>query len=97
MPRLGRLAVGAALVALLVAACGTDVVDAARLEQSIKDGIEASSDFAVINVDCPQDRVFKQGDVFTCTAQISDGRTLIVKVTNESGGGNLKYQVTGVQ
>ncbi|MEO8626166.1 MAG: DUF4333 domain-containing protein [Candidatus Limnocylindrales bacterium] len=97
MRRWGRFAVGAALVALLLAACGTDVVDAARLEQSIKEGIETSSGFTVTNVDCPQDRVFKLGDVFTCTAQISDGRTLIVTVTNESGGGNLKYQVTGVQ
>lgn len=97
MPRLGRLAAGAALVALLVAACGTDIVDAAKLEQTIKDGIEASTDFTVINVDCPQDRVFKLGDVFTCKAQISDGRTLIVMVTNANGGGNLKYEVTGVE
>lgn len=97
MRRHARLAAGLALVALLVAACGTDLVDSAKLEQTIKDGIEASTDFTVINVDCPQDRVFKLGDVFTCKAQINDGRTLIVQVTNETGGGNLKYEVTGVE
>ncbi len=97
MPRFRRIVAGAALVALLVAACGTDVVDTIKLQQTIKDGIEASTDFTVINVDCPQDRVFQLGDVFTCKAQINDGRTLIVKVSNENGGGNLKYEVVGVE
>jgi hypothetical protein len=97
MPRFGRVAVGLAFLALLVAACSTDVVDAAKLEQSIKEGIEASTDFTVINVDCPQDRPFALNDAFTCKARISDGRTLIVLVTNPNGGGNLKYEVMGVE
>ncbi len=97
MPRPTRIAIGVAFAALIVAACSTDVVDGAKLEQSIKDGIEASTDFTVVNVDCPEDRPFELNDAFTCKAKISDGRTLIVLVTNPNGGGNLKYEVTGVE
>ena len=97
MARLGRAAVAVALIAAVVAACGTDVVDAAKLQQTIKDGIEASTDFIVLGVECPTDREMKLGDEFTCRAKISDGRTLIVLVTNDNGGGNLRYEVTGVE
>jgi hypothetical protein len=86
-----------AVIAVLLVGCGTDVVDAAKLAQTIKDGIEASTDFTVLTVDCPEDRVMKLGDAFTCKANISDGRTLIVLVTNDNGGGNLRYEVTGVE
>ena len=97
MRRFGRAAIGFAFVAMLLAGCSTDVVDAAKLEQSIKEGIEASTDLTVVSVTCPDDRQFKLGDVFTCKAQINDGRTLIVQVNNVNGGGNLKYEVTGVE
>jgi hypothetical protein len=97
MARFGRAAISLALVAMLVVACGTDTVDAAKLEQTIRDGIEGSTDFTVLSVDCPEGLVMKLGDAFTCKAKISDGRTLIVLVTNDNGGGNLKYEVTGVE
>jgi hypothetical protein len=97
MPSFRRAGMGLAFLAIFLAGCSTDFVDAAKLEGSIKEGIEASTDFTVIEVDCPQDRPFKLGDVFTCKAKINDGRTLIVQVTNENGGGNLRYEVTGVE
>jgi hypothetical protein len=97
MPDRRRAAGGLALAAVLLAACGTDTVDAAKLQQSIKEGIEASTGFTVTGVVCPQDRVMQLGDVFSCTAKLSDGRTLVVQVTNNTGGGNLKYEVIGVE
>jgi hypothetical protein len=85
-----------ALLALLVAACGTDYVDTPKLEQTIREGVEAQLHVTVTSVDCPDNRVFALGDVFECTAKVADGRTLTVTVTNEEGGGNLRYQVTAV-
>ena len=86
-----------ALLALLVTACGTDYVDTAKLEQTIREGVAAQMHVTITSVDCPDSRVFQLGDVFDCTAKTSDGRTLIVTVSNENGGGNLKYEVTGIE
>ena len=86
-----------ALLALLVTACGTDYVDTPKLEQTIRDDVAAQLHVTVTSVDCPDNRVFKLGDVFDCTAKLADGRTLTVTVSNPNGGGNLKYQVTGVK
>jgi hypothetical protein len=86
-----------ALLALLVAACGTDYVDTAKLEQTIREGVGAQMHVTVTSVDCPDNRVFQLGDVFVCTAKLADGRTLTVTVSNPNGGGNLRYQVTAVE
>ena len=86
-----------ALLALLVTACGTDYVDSAKLEQTIREGVEAQMHVTVMSVDCPENRVFQLGDVFECAARLVDGRRLTVTVTNPDGGGNLRYQVTAVE
>lgn len=85
------------LLAVLVAACGTDYVDTAKLEQTIREGVEAQMHVTLTSVDCPDNRVFQLGDVFECTARLADGRKLTVTVTNPDGGGNLRYQVTAVE
>jgi hypothetical protein len=86
-----------AVLALLVAACGTDYVDTAKLEQTIREGVGAQMHITVTSVHCPENRVFKLGDVFECTARLADGRGLTVTVSNPDGGGNLRYQVTAVE
>lgn len=92
-----KLGVPLALLALLATGCGTDYVDTPKLEQTIREGVGVQLHVEVTSVDCPENRVFKLGDVFDCTARLADGRTLIVTVSNPDGGGNLRYQVTAVQ
>jgi hypothetical protein len=86
-----------ALLALVATACGTDYVDTAKLEQTIREGIQVQMPVTVVSVDCPDSRVFALGDTFDCTARTSDGRTMTVTVTNPNGGGNLRWQVTSVE
>ena len=85
------------VLGLLAAACGTDYVDTAKLEQTIREGVGAQMHVLVTNVDCPDNRVFQLGDQFDCTATLADGRHLTVTVTNPNGGGNLRYQVTAIE
>jgi hypothetical protein len=88
---------GVLLLVLLAAGCGTDYVDTAKLEQTIKEGVEVQLHVTITSVDCPDNRVFQLGDVFECTARMADGRKLTVTVSNPDGGGNLRYQVTAVE
>jgi hypothetical protein len=85
----------AAAAALLTAACNVTLyLDDARLEQTIRDGIESQSDLSVTQVNCPDKQPIKEGDVFECTADTSDGRHLTVTITQTDSSGGVHWEVT---
>ena len=79
----------------MAAACTLELyVDDQRLEQTIRDGIEAQVHVAVTRVDCPDQHRVAGGDVFACTVDTADGRHLTIIVTQE-GNGNMRWDLTG--
>ena len=85
-----------AAIALLAVACAeTLYVDSQRLEQIIRDGIQAQAQLTVIGVSCPDQHPLQEGDVFECTADIADGRHLTITVLQNGPSGTLSWRITG--
>jgi NAD(P)H-hydrate repair Nnr-like enzyme with NAD(P)H-hydrate epimerase domain len=82
--RLGVAAV--AIAALLVAGCGSKVIDDQKAEAAIKSDVEKNTSVKVASVDCPGDVEVKTGETFNCTVRAQDGRsaTVTLKVLNEN-------------
>lgn len=91
--RVGSRALAAVAAALLVAGC-TNVLDEAKAESTIRDGLATQLGAPVAKVDCPADRAAKTGDVFECTAKTEDGQELAIKVTQKDDQGNLEWELT---
>lgn len=89
--RLAKLGVAAvAVVALGVAGCGTETIDADDLEGQLAEqlapqgGVEPED----ISVDCPDDEESEQGNTFECTLTAPNGDEVpvSVEITNDDGG-----------
>lgn len=88
-------AVGLILAALALAACNTlAALDDEVIEQNIRDELQSQVGVTLTSVDCPADRPLLAGDVFECTATGSDGRELVITVTQDDAAGNVNWEVT---
>ena len=84
-----RLVPLAAVVACGLAACGSDTVDTAQIEQGIEKSLSTSG-VKVTKADCPSDVKKEKGDTFNCTVSLSNGGTGKVKVTQD-GANHYTY------
>jgi PBP1b-binding outer membrane lipoprotein LpoB len=82
--RLGVAAV--AIAALLIAGCGSKVIDDKKAEAAIKSDVENNTSVKVASVDCPGDVKVNTGTTFDCTVRAQDGRsaTVTLKILNEN-------------
>src|SRR5438045_27807 len=82
--RLGVAAV--AIAAVLIAGCGSKVIDDTKAEAAIKHDVESNTSVKVASVDCPGDVKVQTGATFDCTVHAQDGRTATVslKILNEN-------------
>jgi hypothetical protein len=81
-----------ALAALILSACGKEVVDTGDAEQRISESVAAQIKADVKSVDCPNDVDAKKGDVFTCTVTGGDGTKGPVEVRQEDDKGNVTFR-----
>lgn len=95
LERARRVWLGAATVLLMAACGGPQYVDDQRLEQIIRDGMQAQAQLTVIGVSCPDQHPLQEGDVFECTADIADGRHVTITVRQNGPSGTLSWRITG--
>jgi hypothetical protein len=82
---------GAALaVALAAVGCGSDTVDAGKVEAGIEQSLSTAT-AKVSDVSCPDDVEKKEGATFTCDAKLEGGGKAKVKVTQTSNAGDYTY------
>lgn len=74
----------------------TAQIDAAGLEQQIKDELAGQTGVAPSSVDCPDDVAAEAGGTFECTAVADDGTVATITVTQTDDQGNLRWEVTEV-
>lgn len=67
--------VALAMAALIAAGCGGTVLDLSKTEDQIKASIEESPGAKVSSVDCPSGIEVEPKTKFTCSVQLSKGRT----------------------
>ena len=87
--------VAAGALALLAPGCGS--LDAQKVEDSIRTGIDdrlrGRTNEKVRAVTCPEDRPIKQGDTFTCRATFTDGSSATVDARQTSDDGDVSWRV----
>jgi hypothetical protein len=91
---LARVA-GALVLALTLSGCLSPVLNDEAIEANIREEVPRQANVNLTEVDCPDDRPIRQGDVFECTAITEDGRTLTITVTQNDDQGNVNWEVTG--
>jgi hypothetical protein len=88
------LATAAVGSALLLTACGEDVVDEAEVESQAEKAITEQVGQAPKRIDCPGDLKAEKGEKMTCTLVAGDDSELDVEVTVTSAeDGNAKFDV----
>lgn len=89
------IAVAALLVG--VAACGSSTVKQSSEVDLMNKVLQAKGAKGAINVDCPSDTDAKEGETFTCTADLPSGQTVTMdaKVTSINGD-TAHLQATGL-
>lgn len=89
-----RAAAGLAALALALApaavGCGSDTVDASKVEAGIEQSLSTAT-AKVSSVSCPDDVEKKDGATFTCDAKLEGGGKAKVNVTQTSGSGDYTY------
>ncbi len=85
---------GAALATLALAlsagGCGSDTVDAGKVEAGIEQSLSTAT-AKVSGVSCPDDVEKKEGATFTCDAKLEGGGKAKVTVTQTSNAGDYTY------
>jgi len=83
--RAGALAVLAVASVLIVVGCGETVLDSAKLEDTVEQDLERSTDRKVTSVECPSDVEVTKGATFECTVSFAGGKreTATLKILNE--------------
>ncbi len=73
----GRVVAVAVLAAsaLAVAGCGEKVIDTSNIEETLQHNLESARKEKVSSVDCPSDQKVEPKATFTCTVNLSDGKT----------------------
>jgi hypothetical protein len=82
--------VAALAVALVAVGCGSDTVDAGKVEAGIEQSLSTAT-AKVSSVSCPDDVEKKEGATFTCDAKLEGGGKAKVKVTQTSNAGDYTY------
>ena len=82
--------ISALALALAVAGCGNDTVDADKVEAGIEQRLSTAT-AKVSSVSCPDDVEKKEGTTFTCDAKLEGGGKAKVKVTQTSNAGDYTY------
>lgn len=88
MPR--TLVIGVLAVGLAAIGCGSDTVDAGKVEDGIEQDL-ASPTAPITSVSCPDDVEKDEGATFSCNAKLSGGGKAKVKVTQTDKGNNFTY------
>jgi len=78
-------------VAILVAACGTSIVDTQKAESVLKKDVVAQTGVAIASVSCPDNVAAKKGATFTCVAHGADGTHAPINVQQTDNQGNVNY------
>ena len=87
--------IGFVLAALLLTPLArADELDMDAVVKSIREGLAEQLAVSVQNVDCPEARETKAGDVFDCIARVEDVGHLTVAVTQKDVHGNVTWKVT---
>jgi hypothetical protein len=72
----------AAALALAAAGCGTEVIDAAKVQNAIRAKAAGPPfNLSVANVKCPTNQPVKVGSTFQCTMKLTNGETEPFNVT----------------
>jgi hypothetical protein len=88
--RPGRGALPTFAIVLVVAACGSDTVDAGKAEQAIEQDL-SSTTAEIVSVSCPDGVEQQQGKEFTCDAKLKGGGKAEVQVKLTSDRGDAVY------
>jgi hypothetical protein len=87
-----RLALIAAVVALVAAGCGGTTIDGGELEDEIKEDAAALPEALVVDdVDCPSPEA-ETGDTFECTVVVK-GEDKPLEVVQQNDDGNVTYNL----
>ncbi len=86
-----RLLLAPAVALVILGACSvTEELDTSKGEGQIKTYLQDNFGMSA-EVSCP-DREVKQGDVFECKADFSDGQSLRLKLTQDDDEGNVSFE-----
>jgi hypothetical protein len=77
-----------ALLALGVAACGTETLEQEDLQTQIQEDLSAQAGAELQSVSCPDDVESSEGTEFSCTGVAPNGDEFAIEgtVTNDEGG-----------
>ena len=78
-------------VALMVAGCGNDTVDASKAEQGIENSSLSTSTTQITSASCPDDVKKEKGKTFTCDVKLSGGGKAQVTVTQTTNQNTFSY------
>jgi hypothetical protein len=72
-------------VSAVVAGCGGTVIDGTKTEEQLQASLTKSLHEKVSSVDCPSDQAVEAGAMFTCSVQLSNGKTdtVTLKIRNK--------------
>lgn len=88
------LAIGTGLGLLVTACGGGNVVDATKLEQSIRSTLDKDPLTTVRSVSCPDDIASVAGKRFTCAVESPSGAPGIVSVTVRDSQRHVRWSLT---
>jgi hypothetical protein len=81
---------GAIAIAIALAGCGKTVIDGNKVQDQIKKEASASPfNLDVSEVNCPQARPAKKGDVFQCTMTLKDGEKVNFNIEQTDSKGHV--------
>ena len=80
---------------LALAACGgSDALDIGKVESEVAPEIEDQTGTRDVTVDCPDEEIeIEEGAVFECDVSAQGGIEAKLKVTQEDGEGNVRWEV----
>ena len=76
---------------LLLAACGTSTIDAAKGEEEISKAVRVQAGVPVKEVVCPENVKIEKGGKYVCTVTAKDGTTGKVSVVQKDDEGNVSF------
>ena len=87
------LALGLALAAAAVGACGQSKIDTERAEAAIRAGITRQTGVKIDSVRCPDEVEARKGETFRCLARASNGQRARVEVTQRDDEGSVSWRL----
>jgi uncharacterized protein DUF4333 len=90
---MGRARYLVVIAALAFAGCGSDTLDAGDIESEVVPQIEEQTGTRDVEVACPDDVEAEEGAVFECDVSAEGGIEAKLKVTQEDGEGNVRWEI----